>query len=64
MAVPTGGYQQPMGTPERKAVEQEQEDAEFERKGREEAAKDPASSQDEDPRGEQPPPQPFSGPER
>ena len=51
-----------MTEPERKEVQRAQDIDERERKARRETARDPAEEQD--PRGEQEPPQPFSGSER
>lgn len=51
-----------MTTPERKVVEKAQEDTEAERAGREQAADDPVTAEDE--RGDRRPPEPFSGPTR
>jgi hypothetical protein len=51
-----------MSKPEREEVQRAQDIDERERKGRKEAARDPAD--EKDPRGDREPPQPFSGPER
>jgi hypothetical protein len=47
---------------ERQDIERDQDDEERERKGEREAATKPADRRD--PRGDQEPPQPFSGPTR
>jgi hypothetical protein len=55
-----GGYVLIMnGDVERKDIERDQDDAEREIKGKRQAAANPADQQD--PRGERKPPEPFSG---